>query len=178
MWLYSIKSILGSNDLEDNSSILPASLKECFKRPNFGPAAIFLKNIAFYSDNFVASGDLELLICPTPVLLPKPHINLFSFVQRNCLSQLCPCKCELQLWLILAPDSVYLLWACVLDPELLTNYEDWDICSTNHPSSDNNSPRHSPVRICAGLKHCLVTQSVLNTNELVYCPVSCYASEM
>lgn len=178
MWLYSIKSIPGSNDLEDNSSILLASFKECFKRPNFGPAAIFLKNIAFYSDNFVASGDLELLICPTPVLLPKPHINLFSFVQRNCLSQLCPCKCELQLWLILAPDSVYLLWACVLDPELLTNYEDWDICSTNHPSSDNNSPRHSLVRICAGLKHCLVTQSVLNTNELVYCPVSCYASEM
>ena len=82
------------------------------------------KNIAFYSDNFVANGDLELLICPTPVLLPKSHINLFSFVQRNCFSQLCPCKHELQLWLILAPDSIYLLRACVPDPELLTNYED------------------------------------------------------
>ena len=158
MWLYSIKPILGSNDLEDNSNILLASFKEYSKRPNFGPATIFLKNIAFYSDNFVASGDLELLICTTPVLLPKPYINFFSFVQRNCLSQLCLCKCELQLWLILAPDSVYLLWACVLDPELLSNYKDWNICSTNHPSSDNNSPAHSLVRICAGLKHCLVTQ--------------------
>ena len=80
--------------------------------------------IAFYSDNFITNGDLEPLISPTPVLLPKSHINLFSFVQRNCLSQLCPCKRELQLWLILAPDSIYLLWACVPDPELLTNYED------------------------------------------------------
>ena len=163
MWLYSIKPIPGSNDLEDNSNILLASFEEYSKRPNFGPADIFLKNITFYSDNFVASGDLELLICPTPALLSKPYISLFSFVQRNCLSQLCQCKCELQLWLILVPDSVYLLWACVLDPELLTDYKDWDICSTNrcstsHPPSDNNSPTHSLVRICAGLKHCLVTQ--------------------
>ena len=120
MWLYSIKPILVSNDFEDNSNILLVSFKEYSKRSNFGPATIFLKNIAFYSDHCVASGNLELLICPTPVLLPKPHISLFSFVQRNCLSQPCPCKCELQLWLILAPDSVYLLRACVLDSELLT----------------------------------------------------------
>ena len=158
MWLYSIKPILVSNDFEDNSNILLVSFKEYSKRSNFGPATIFLKNIAFYSDHCVAHGNLELLICPTPVLLPKPYINLFSFVQRNCLSQPCPCKCELQLWLILAPDSVYLLWACVLDSELLTNYEDRDICSTNHPSGDTNSPAHSLVRIRAGLKHCLVTQ--------------------
>ena len=43
---------------------------------------------------------------------------------RNCLSQLCPCKHELQLWLRPAPDGVYLFWVSLLDPELLTNYKD------------------------------------------------------